>query len=204
MARTLLVIEVVSLDGVVQGPGREDEDPRGGFTRGGWASAAFAADPEAAGRQQRSMGGSAGPTTMLFGRRSYLDLLHQWLEVAGDNPFADSFRRQQKHVVSNTLTEPLPYANSTLLTGDGVERVRALKAAGDGTIVVLGSVELVRGLAAADLVDEYLLNQIPVVLGEGRRLFEGVSAELELRTQEVSTTGITLTRWAVRRPGSGA
>lgn len=200
MARTLLVIEVVSLDGVMQAPGRPGEDDRGGFSQGGWASAAFAADPEAAGAQQAAMSAEAGPTVMLFGRQSYLDLLHQWLEVAGDNPFAASFRAQQKYVVSNTLTEPLPYENSTLLSGDGVARVRELKKTGDGTIVVLGSGDLVRQLARAGLIDQYLLNQVPVVLGSGQRLFDGVVANLEVLSSENSTTGITLTRYAVLQP----
>ena len=201
MSRTLLVIEVVSLDGVMQAPGRADEDDRDGFTHGGWASEAFAADPEAAGAQQSAMRDEAGPTVMLFGRRSYLDLLHQWLEVAGDNPFAASFRAQQKYVVSNTLAEPLPYENSTLLSGDAVARVRELKAAGDGTIVVLGSGDLVRHLARAGLVDQYLLNQIPVVLGSGQRLFDGITARLDVLASQASASGITLTHYALRRTG---
>lgn len=200
MGRTLLVIEVVSVDGVMQAPGRSDEDDRDGFSKGGWASAAFAADPEAAGAQQAFMADAADPSVMLFGRRSYIDLLHQWLEVADENPFADSFRKQQKYVVSNTLTEPLPYEGSTLLSGSAVERVRELKEDGEGTIVVLGSGDLVRQLGAADLVDEYVLNQIPVVLGSGQRLFDGVAADLEVRSVQVSATGIALAHYVVRHP----
>jgi len=94
---TLTAVEFLSLDGVMQAPGRPDEDPRGGFERGGWASEALARDPEAA---HASMGDPSGTGAMLFGRRTYLDLVGHWLGTSDPNPFTEVLRE------THTFTSP--------------------------------------------------------------------------------------------------
>lgn len=194
----LVVVENVSLDGVMQSPGRADEDTRGGFEHGGWTASALAADPVAA---QASMDGDGTTTGLVLGRRTYLDLLGHWTSTPEPNPFAEILLSTPKHVASRTLTEPLPYPATTLLGDDPVEGVRRLKTAGEGDLVVLGSGRLVRALAAADLVDTYVLTVVPVVLGSGTRLFEGRHTELDVVRTVTSPTGIVVGTYAVRRPG---
>jgi len=155
--RTLVVVENLSLDGVMPAPGRADrapgearEDERGGFTYGGWASRMLADDPEVV---QAGLGESGSGTEMLFGRRTYLDLVGHRLSTPDPNPFTEILCTTRKYVVSRTLNEPLPHPTSTLLAGDAVDAVRTLRADGEGELVVLGSGDLVRQLAAAGLVD---------------------------------------------------
>lgn len=195
----LVVVENVSLDGVMQSPGRPDEDTRGGFTRGGWAAAALGRDPEAA---RASLEGQGQTRALLFGRRTYLDLVGHWLSTPEPNPFAEILARTPKHVASRTLSAPLPHPASELLDGDVTDAVARLKAEdAPGDLVVLGSGQLVRTLAAAGLVDEYLLTTIPVVLGSGTRLFGDTYAELEVTRSVTSATGIVVATYAVVRPG---
>lgn len=196
--RTLVAVENLSLDGVMQGPGRPDEDTRGGFTRGGWAAAALAADPVAA---QAAMAGDGPPAGLVLGRRTYLDLLDHWTRTPEPNPFVDLLLSTPKHVASRTLADPLPHPATALLGDDPVEGVRRLKADGDGELVLLGSGQLVRALAAADLVDTYVLTVVPVVLGQGTRLFQDRAVELEVLRTVTSPTGIVVGTYAVRHPG---
>ena len=196
----LVVVENVSLDGVMQSPGRPDEDTRGGFTRGGWAARALSRDPEAA---RASLAGQGRTRALLFGRRTYLDLLGHWLSTAEPNPFAEILARTPKHVASRTLTAPLPHPASELLDGDVATAVARLKADdAEGDLVVLGSGELVRTLAAADLVDEYLLTTVPVVLGSGTRLFGDTYTELEVTRSVTSATGIVVATYRVVHPAT--
>jgi dihydrofolate reductase len=194
--RTLVVVENLSLDGVMQAPGRADEDERGGFTYGGWASRMLEKDPEVV---QASLGDSrpGNGTEMLFGRRTYLDLVGHWLSTPDPNPFTEILRTTRKYVASTTLTDPLPHPASTLLDGDAVEAVRSLKADGDGELVVLGSGDLVRRLAAAGLVDQYQLTILPVVLGQGTRLFGDTHTELEPIRTQAFPSGAVVARYRV-------
>ena len=194
--RSLVVVENVSLDGVMQAPGRPDEDERGGFRYGGWAGELLARDPEAV---QASMGSPGGSTEMLFGRVTYLDLVGHWLSTPDPNPFTEILRTTTKYVASRTLTEPLAHPNSVLLNGDAVEAVGELKAEGDGDLVVLGSGDLVRQLAAAGLVDVYQLTVLPVVLGEGTRLFGDTHTDLEPISSQAFPSGIFVGRFRVVR-----
>src|SRR5690349_11729063 len=109
----------LSLDGVMQAPGRPDEDTRGGFQYGGWA-APYAAMADA---------GEAMATTeaMLFGRRTYEDFYKVWPNQK-DSPYSEILNNTPKYVASTTLKEPLPWQNSTLLKGDLADAVRQLKA----------------------------------------------------------------------------
>jgi dihydrofolate reductase len=187
----LVVVEGLSLDGVMQSPGRPDEDTRGGFARGGWASALLAGDPQAA---MAPMEGQGATAAMLFGRRTYLDLVGFWLSNPEPNPFTQILRDTPKYVVSRTLEEPLPHPNSTRISLDDVA---ATKDAVAGDVVVLGSGELVRALAAAKLVDEYILTILPVVLGSGTRLFAETPAALEVVKTFTSPTGIVVATYRV-------
>jgi dihydrofolate reductase len=159
----------VTLDGVLQGPGRPDEDTRGGFTQGGWArrsTTAGDAAGEAMGERMAAGGGLAG---WLFGRWTYEQLLAYWNDQGG--PFKDGLNNTPKYVASTTLEEPLPWPNSTLLSGDIADAVTALKTQVSGVLAIMGSGELIATLMAADLIDEYLLMIHPLVLGTGRHLF---------------------------------
>ena len=193
---SLVVVENVSLDGVMQSPGRPDEDTRGGFDLGGWAAQRLAGDPDAA---QASMSGQANTSALLFGRRTYFDLVGHWLSTPEPNPFADILARTPKYVASRTSQDELPHPNSTLLTGEATDTVRALKNEGDGDLVILGSGALVRDLARADLVDRYVLTTIPVVLGQGARLFEGTPISLAVESSTTSPSGIVVATYRVLR-----
>src|SRR5262245_4659477 len=106
----IIVMNHLTLDGVMQAPGRPDEDTRDGFTYGGWAARSAAADDvsgQAMGRRLAAGGGLAG---WLFGRRTYEDLLAHWNRQGG--PFKEALNNAPKYVVSTTLEEPLPWPNS--------------------------------------------------------------------------------------------
>ena len=187
--RKLAVVESLTLDGVMQAPGRPDEDVRGGFAHGGWAQ------PYVDDSMVSEMGKTGmGRTGLLFGRRTYEDFYSFWPNQQEPNPFTEVLNNTQKYVVSTTLTEPLPWINSTLLTGDGVDAVAKLKAEPGQDIVVLGSGQLVQSLLRHDLIDEYQLLIHPLVLGSGRRLFpEGTSfAKLRLTNSVTTTTGVVI------------
>lgn len=185
----IVVVENVSLDGVMQAPGRPDEDRRGGFDRGGWAvpyNDSVKSRVMAAGMTQ------AGP--LLFGRRTYEDFFAVWPKRK-DNPFTEVLDNAQKYVASTTLAEPLSWKNSTLLAGDAVHAVTRLKEREDKDIVVLGSGELVRSLMLGGLVDELVLLIHPLVLGSGRRLFAddpGAAAAFQVADAQTTTTGVII------------
>ena len=131
--RNLIVFTHLTLDGVMQAPGRADEDPRGGFEHGGWS---LPYKDSVMGSLVGAGMAEAGP--LLFGRRTYEDFLCVWPKRK-DNPFTEVLNNAQKYVASTTLTEPLPWSNSTLLQGDAVDAVARLKEEPGKDIVVLGS-----------------------------------------------------------------
>jgi dihydrofolate reductase len=192
----LVVVENLSLDGVMQAPGRPDEDTRGGFDRGGWAARALEKDPEAT---QASMAGHEETGAMLFGHRTYEDVVGHWLSTPEPNPFTEILKNTPKYVASRTLTEPLPHPNSTLLKGDAIDEVAALKQQLGQDLVVLGSGVLVRDLAAAGLIDEFVLTTIPVVLGSGTRLFGDTYIALQVVNSVTTSTGIVVARLRVEQ-----
>jgi dihydrofolate reductase len=179
----------VSLDGVMQAPGRPDEDPRGGFTHGGWA--APYADPA----MRQGMGEDGG--ALLFGRRTYEDLYGYWPKQT-DNPFTPVLEAARKYVVSRTLREPLPWNNSVLLHGDAADAVADLKRDEAGRIMVLGSGELLQTLIRNGLVDEHVVLIHPLVLGGGRRLFEdGLPlTAMTLVDSTTTATGVVMATYA--------
>jgi dihydrofolate reductase len=185
----IVVNSNVTLDGVMQAPGRPDEDTRDGFEHGGWGQPYF---DEVMG--QKAAEGMAGTEAFLFGRRTYEDFASVWPTMPADNPFAAVLNDRPKYVVSTTLREPLPWANSTLLEGDLGKAVNTLKERHEKDVVVLGSGVLARSLMEHGLVDRYVLWIHPLVLGSGRRLFtEGLStASLRLVDTTATTTGVVI------------
>ena len=181
MSKTV-VVENLSLDGVMQAPGRCDEDTRERFEHGGWAMRYD--DPVKGEIMGRGMA-EAGP--LLFGRRTYEDFFKVW-PGRTDNPFTEVLDNTEKYVASTTLTEPLPWKNSTLLAGDAASAVARLKEQPGKDIVVLGSGELVQSLMRRNLIDEYVLLIHPLVLGTGRRLFADAGAFQSLRLVDAQTT----------------
>ena len=180
----ILVFNHMTLDGVMQAPGREDEDRRGGFTHGGWARANN--DAVMAGAFGAGMSGTSG---LLLGRWTYESFAAFWPHQPQPNPFTTVLDNSPKFVVSRTLNEPLPWKNSTLLRGEAAETVAALKRDSDRNLVVLGSGELVQTLLEHDLVDEVRLVVYPAVLGAGDRLFDETSNKTPLRRLESRTVG---------------
>lgn len=191
---TISVFESVTLDGVMQGVGRADEDMRGGFRHGGWGDGY--AD-EVVGQFAGSVIGRT--VAMLFGRRTYEDLLGHWTSVPETNPYTEALVNKQKYVVSRSVGTRLAYPNSTLLPGEVSETVAPLKQDVEGVITVLGSGELARSLHATGLVDEYVLLVHPIVLGSGTRLFDSDQrTDLVLEESVTSTTGVMISRYRVR------
>jgi dihydrofolate reductase len=190
---TIVAFELVTLEGVMQAPARADEDIRGGFAHGGWATPY--ADAVSAGFVgQGGQGGGAGG--LLFGRRTYEDFFQVWPNRAG-NPFTAALNNQQKYVVSRNLAEPLPWMNSTLLKGDASKSVSRLKSGTEAQFVILGSGALVRALMRDNLIDEFILLIHPIVLGAGQRLFDeaGTLARLRLLETKPTTTGVVIARY---------
>jgi dihydrofolate reductase len=188
----------LTLDGVMQSPGRPDEDRRGGFEHGGWMVPYQ--DAVQADTASQSM---AGTGALLFGRRTYEDFFSVWPGRTDNNPFTDVLNRTQKYVTSRTLAEPLPWVNSTLLKGDAAETVARLKERPGKSLVILGSGELVRSLMRCNLIDEYVLSIHPLILGSGRRLFDdaGWFARLDLVAATPTPTGVVI---ATYRPARSA
>jgi dihydrofolate reductase len=185
--RKIIAFESLSLDGVMQAPGRADEDVRGGFAYGGWA--APYADPA----MGRAAGESMATTgAILLGRRTYEDFYSVWPNRK-DNPYTEVLNNTLKYVASNTLKEPLPWMNSKLLDGDAAEAVAKLKEQPGKDIVVLGSGVLVESLMRRGLIDRYMLLIHPLVLGSGRRLFnEGQATPLRLVDSKTTTKGVVI------------
>jgi dihydrofolate reductase len=185
--RRVVVVNNVTLDGVMQAPARPDEDPRGDFKHGGWA---LGNDDEVMGRVMGAR--MAQPGALILGRRTYEDFYAVWPKRT-DNPFTDRLNSVQKYVASRTLSEPLPWSNSTLLEGDAADAVAELKRQPGENLGILGSGELIQSLMQRDLIDEWVLLIHPLVLGAGRRLFaEGSSATLRLIETVPTTTGVII------------
>ncbi len=186
--RKIVVNMNLTLDGVMQAPGRPDEDTRGGFQYGGWAAPYF--DPVMASSAAEGM--SQMPS-LLFGRRTYEDFYSVWPNRT-DNPFTGFLNAVQKYVASTTLEEPLPWSNSILLKGDAATTVAGLKKQPGSDLAVFGSGVLVRALMKHNLIDEFVLSIHPLVLGSGQHLFteECPFAKFEFASSKTTTTGVVI------------
>jgi dihydrofolate reductase len=175
----VIVFTNLTLDGVMQAPGRPDEDRRGGFEYGGWAA------PYAAMTQAGDSIGTIG--ALLLGRRTYEDFYAVWPKQK-ESPFSAMLDNMQKYVASTTLSEPLPWINSTLLSGDATQTVARLKQESGTDLVIMGSRELVQSLMRHQLIDEYVLLIHPLILGSGSRLFPEEQTLAALRLVDIKTT----------------
>jgi dihydrofolate reductase len=194
----VVVINHVTLDGVMQGPGRPDEDTRDGFEAGGWA---LAGNDDAMGAKMGELMGRGH--AWLFGRRTYEDLLESWNAQGG--PFKDALNDVPKYVASGDPATVLGWPNSTLLDGDVPAAVAELRGTAAGSLVIMGSGVLIRSLMACDLIDEYLLFIHPLVLGTGHRLFDrGVPTRLELIDSSTTGTGVVIATYTPARGEAGA
>jgi dihydrofolate reductase len=193
--RSVTVTMWVTLDGVVQGLGRADEDTRGGFTHGGWGARY---EDEVLGREMSKA--MAQPGDMLLGRRTWQDFITAWGSLTDGNRVTTHLNAATKYVVSRTLTEVDAWQNSVLLRGDAVEAVAGLKAQPGRDLSIVGSASLVRSLHAAALIDRYTLVICPLTLGSGARLFEGPAplTEFQLASSVATTKGVIIAQYTRR------
>ena len=192
----ITVLNHLTLDGVMQAPGAPDEDPRGGFEYGGWATP-YGDKVMAEFMGKRMSKGGA----LLLGRRTYENFAATWPKRK-DNPFTDVLNKMQKYVASRTLNAPLPWVNSILLEGEATELVAKLKKGSKVDLLIMGSGVLVRSLLDKALIDTFVLTIHPLVLGKGRHLFENGSAYTSLRLvdSETTTTGVMISTFEPGEP----
>jgi dihydrofolate reductase len=188
----------VTVDGVMQGNGGASaEDSRSGFERGGWA---LGAGDDETRRLINEIYQRAD--AFLFGRRTYELFAAYWgaeeraraaAEDPGSHPITDALNTRHKYLVSNTRTEPR-WADTTVLSGDVAAAIGELKARPGGELQVHGSGALIRWLLENDLVDEINLLIIPVVLGQGTRLFPDAGSDiaLELINSRADSKGVMI------------
>lgn len=197
--RKLIVAAFISLDGVMQAPGGPEEDTAGGFKYGGWVAPYF--DETVGAAVGEFMG---GPFDLLLGRRTYDIFAAHWPLVPEGHPdkaLADVLNSIGKYVATHR-PDSLDWAGSHGLGDDVIEGVRRLKADGDRPLVTQGSTELVHQLLAADVVDEIRTLTFPVVLGPGKRLFDGASqaGEFTLAKSVSSGTGVVISTYTRSGP----
>src|SRR3954470_15786614 len=183
----------VSVDGVMQGPGGPEENRSGGFERGGWAMPHF--DDQAVTVMDEIF---QRADAFLFGRRTYEIFAASWGTGSwganqGDNPISVALSTRPKYVASTRLTNP-QWADTTVLSGDVAAAVGELKSEQGGELQVHGSGALTRWRLESELVDEMNLLIVPVVVGQGTRLFPdaGPDIALDLIDSRVFPRGVTL------------
>lgn len=186
--RRVVVIEFVTLDGVIQSPGSEAEDPSGDFTHGGWIWPY--SDPELTASIREEM---ALPFDLLLGRRTFEIWADHWPQRGDVWPGANA---ATKYVASTTLTSHA-WQPSTFIGSDVAERVAALKRERGPNLHVYGSSELVRTLLAHDLVDALWLKVHPIVLGVGKHLFapDAPPAAFEVTRSSMTSKGVLIVRY---------
>jgi dihydrofolate reductase len=186
----LTTMTQVTVDGVLQGNGHATEDERrSGFDRAGWAMGRF--DDETSTfiteTYQRA-------DAFLFGRRTYEMFADTWgrREEMRAHPIGVALNKTHKYVASTTLSNP-PWSVTTVLSSDLASAIRTLKAPTSGELQVHGSGNLIRWLLEHDLVDELTLLVVPVILGQGTRLFPdaGPDISLELVSSQADSKGVT-------------
>jgi len=197
--RELVVAEFITLDGVIQAPGAEDEDTEGGFAHGGWTRPYWHDDIGL-----HFFEAMSEASALLLGRKTW-QIHGAAFEPMVGNSFGDMMNNIHKYVVSTTLTSASAWRNSTLIRDNVVDAVRELKQQTGKNIVMDGSSVLAQELANHDLVDEYRLHVYPIVLGGGKRLFPpGKRLNLTLVEATPLPTGVVFTRYRrVRRPRRG-
>jgi len=190
--RSILVLEFMTLDGVIQAGGGPEEDTSGGFRYGGWQAPY---SDEALGRVMAKQ--MSEPFALLLGRKTFDIFASYWPQHADQWP---GINEATKYVVSHTLREH-EWNNSVFMNGDAVEEITRLKAGDGPALKVYGSGNLVQTLLKRDLVDELWLKIYPITLGEGKRLFQdGTSAAaFTLEGTTTSPSGVIVANY--RRAG---
>ena len=183
--RQLIVSEFITLDGVIQAPGGQDEDRDGGFAHGGWTMPYWHDDIG------RAFGALMQNTdAFLLGRRTYVTHAQAFEPMPAGDLFGDMMNGPAKYVVSRMLEKPI-WRNTTIIRDDVVEAVRRLKAQPGKNILTDGSSQLVHTLLAADLVDELHLLLYPLGVGGGKRLFpEGTHLKFTLKETVSYPSGV--------------
>jgi dihydrofolate reductase len=178
-----------SLDSVIQAPGGPEEDTTSGFGFGGWVAPFWSED----------MGPFEGLITgeydLLLGKRTY-DIFSGYWPYNRDNPIGEKFQGINKYVLTHS-DEPLEWENSSRLSGDTADAVAELKQSEGRDLLIQGSSTLYPPLLSARLIDRLVLITFPVVLGQGKRLFDGSeeASALKLVDHFVSQTGVVLTSY---------
>ena len=180
----VVVSEFVSVDGVMEDPVWTFEFDRGDDGDAFKLDEVLASD------------------ALLLGRVTYEGFAEAWPGRTDETGFADKFNSMPNYVASTTLEEPLEWNNSMLLGENVEDEVSALKREFEGDILVNGSAQLVQTLMDHDLVDEYRLMVFPVVLGSGKRLFEGTDETTSLQLVETKTVGSGVVILTYRSDGS--
>ena len=192
--RKVVVNEFVSLDGVAQAPGGEDEDTSGGFQHGGW-SMQYMDEPA----MTSVLGAINEAGAYLLGRRTYEIFASYWPNAPeAEQAVAEPLNTKPKYVASRTLEDPLDWQNSSVLEGEIADAVTGLKHEDGGDIHVIGSLDLLKSLLEHDLVDELRLMIDPVTVGGGKRLFpdDGELRQFRLAESQPTTTGAILATYA--------
>ena len=190
--RNIVVAEFVTLDNVIQAPGGAEEDIEGGFSHGGWTWPFWHDEIGAHFFQAMSQSDA-----LLLGRKTWQIHGGAFEPMPAGDPFGDLMNGVSKYVVSTSLTSTAAWRNSTLIGGNVLEEVRALKAQPGKNILIDGSSVLVHTLAEYDLIDEYSLHVYPIVLGSGKKLFaEGKHLNLRLIEATSLPSGVVFMRYA--------
>ena len=185
---SIVVTEFVSLDGVMEAPGGDDN-----FERGAWS---FEFDRGDEGNAFKT-GETTDADAMLLGRRTYEAFARSWSTREGE--FADVFNNMPKYVVSSTIENP-QWGETTVLQGDIATAVAEARDRHEGHLIVHGSCQLVQSLIEEDLVDELRLMVFPIVVGYGKRLFGDTSGTRKLKLAEANTVGEGVLTLVYRRP----
>ena len=175
----------VSLDGVMQAPGGPEEDPSGGFRFGGWTFPFF--DESAQAPMSKFLDAEYD---LLLGKRTY-DIFAAYWPYNQDNPIGERFQRINKYVLTHS-DEPLSWENSSKLSGETADAVRDLKQSEGRDLLIQGSSTLYVPLLDAGLIDRLILMTFPVLLGEGKRIFDGSEkpGALKLTDHFISDKGV--------------
>jgi dihydrofolate reductase len=173
----IIVTEFISLDGVIEAPGGGED-----YKHGGWTFAISRGEEGDKFKVDETFDSEA----LLLGRITYEGFAKAWPNRK--NEFADKFNSMPKYVVSSTL-KSADWNNSTILSGDVIEKINALKKKLQGNIVVHGSARLAQTLIANDLVDELRLMVFPVILGSGKRLFGETDEKKSMKLISSRTVG---------------
>jgi dihydrofolate reductase len=191
--RKVIASAFVSLDGVMQAPGGPAEDPTGGFGFGGWTAPYF----------DESLGGTMGemfgrPFSLLLGRKTYDIFAAHWPYAGPDDPIGKLFGEATKYVATRNPDFRLDWSNSVALGPDAAAAVKRLKAEDGPDLLTQGSSDFLQTLFDHDLVDELTLLVFPVILGGGKRLFQGQAAPgaLKLVSSLTSDSGVMVGRYA--------